>query len=184
MKAVILKYGLLAGIVVNGLMFGPIAVFGERPDWFRYGEIFGYSAMVLTMTATYFAIRHARSQQDGPFGFSRGLAIGVGVTAVASFLFGVATYAFYRIMGDGFPQRLWDHYVAEIRGSGADATTVARQLAELESMRPLFFNYAFQAAVMFATLFLIGLAVSLVSAVILRRRARHSTVAASALIGR
>lgn len=184
MKAIVLKYGLLAGLAVDALMFGPIAVFGERPDWFRYGELFGYSAMVLTMTAAYFAIRHARAQQDGPFGFSRGLAIGVGVTAVASLLFGLATYAFYRVMGDGFPQRLWDHYVAEIRGSGADAAEIARQLAEMEQMRPLFFNYAFQAAVMFATLFLIGLAVSLVSAAVLRRRAGPSTTVASATTGR
>lgn len=177
MKSPILKYGLLAGILINILMFGPIALFGQREDWLRYGEIFGYSAMVLTMTATWFAIRHARSLQAGPFSFSHGLGIGVGVTAIASVLFGLATYAFYHLVGDAFVQKMWDHYVAQIQGSGADAASIARQLAEMEQMRPLFHNYAFQAAVMFATLFLIGLAISLVSAAILRRGAQSSLAA-------
>ena len=172
MKSPIPKYGLLAGILVNVLMFGPIAVFGQREDWLRYGEIFGYSAMILTMTATYFAIRRDREQQGGAFGFSRGLGVGVGVSAIASLLFGLATYAFYWIVGDAFVQKMWDHYQSQIRNSGADAACVARQLAELEQMRPLFYSYAFQAVVMFATLFLIGLAISLISAAILRRRSQ------------
>lgn len=177
MKSPILKYGLFAGIVINVLMFGPIALFGHREDWLRYGEIFGYSAMVLTMTATWFAIRHARSQQAGPFSFSRGLGIGVGVSAVASLLFGLVTYAFYWIVGDAFVQKMWDHYDSQIRNSGAAAASIARQLAEMEQMRPLFYNYAFQAALMFATLFLIGLAISVVSAAILRRAAPPALVA-------
>lgn len=174
MAALLLRYGLLAGVVVNILMFGPIALFGERPGWLRYGEIVGYSAMVLSMTATYFAMRHERARLGGALSFSRGLGIGVGVTAIASLLFGLATYAFYRIVGDAFVQKIWDHYVTQIQGSGADAAGIARQLAEMEQMRPLFFNYAFQAALMFATLFLIGLAISLVSATVLRRRAQSS----------
>lgn len=179
MKSPILKYGLLAGVVVNVLMFGPIVVFGERPDWIRYGEIVGYSAMVLTMTLTYFAMRHERARLGGFLSFSRGLGVGTGVTAVASLLFGLATYAFYWIVGDRFPQKLWDHYVAQIQGSGADPASIARQLAEMEQMRPLFFSYAFQAALMFATLFLIGLAVSLVSAALLRRPAQAARAAAA-----
>ncbi|MBO9661372.1 DUF4199 domain-containing protein [Dokdonella sp.] len=174
MKSPIPTYGLLAGIVVNVLMFGPIALFGQREDWLRYGEIFGYSAMILTMTATFFAIRRDREQQGGVSSFSRGLGVGVGVSAIASLLFGLATYAFYWIVGDAFVQKMWDHYQTQIRASGADAASVARQLAEMEQMRPLFYSYAFQAVVMFATLFLIGLAISLISAAILRRRAQAS----------
>lgn len=177
MNGLVLRYGLIAGIVVNVLMFGPIAVFGGRPDWYRYGEIFGYSAMVLTMTTTWFAMRREREQLGGTLSFSRGLGVGVGVAAVASLLFGLATWAFYWIMGDRFPQKMWDHYQEQIRNSGADAASIASQLAEMEQMRPLFFSYAFQAAVMFATLFLIGLAVSLVSAAILRRSAQPSPAA-------
>lgn len=176
MKSPILKYGLLAGVLVNVLMFGPIALFGQREGWLRYGEIFGYSAMVLAMTATYFAIRRDRELHGGALSFSRGLGVGVGVSAIASLLFGLATYAFYWIVGDAFVQKMWDHYQTQIRGSGADAASIAHQLAEMEQMRPLFYSYAFQAVVMFATLFLIGLAVSLISAAILRRQT-HAALA-------
>lgn len=180
MKSPILTYGLLAGVVVDALMFGPIVVFGERPGWLRYAEIVGYSAMALSMTLAYFAMRHERARRGGFLSFSRGLGVGVGVTAIASLLFGLATYAFYWIVGDRLPQKLWDRYVAQIRGSGADAASIARQLAEMEQMRSLFFSYAFQAALMFATLFLIGLAISLVSAALLRRPPPRTAAGGSA----
>lgn len=178
MKTLVLRYGLIAGVVINILMFGPLVVFGQRADWLRYGEIVGYSAMVLTMTATYFAMRREREQRGGALSFSRGLGVGVGVAAVASLLFGLATYVFYWIVGDAFLQKMWEHYQQQIRGGGADAAGIAAQLAEMEQMRPMFFSYAFQAAVMFATLFLIGLAISLVSAAILRRRTQPSLAGA------
>lgn len=52
-----------------------------------------------------------------------------------------------------------------------DPAAVARQLEEIEQWRPLLFNYAFAGAQMAATVFLIGIAVSLPPAWLLRRGA-------------
>jgi hypothetical protein len=54
-------------------------------------------------------------------------------------------------------------------GDRLPQTLIARQLAEMAQMRSRFFSYAFQAALMFVALLLIGLAVSLVSAALLWR---------------
>lgn len=163
------RYGAIAGIALSIAFFAPYFLFGPQPSWLRYGQLFGYSAMALSMTATYFAMRSERRRR-GSLTFSRGLAIGAGVALVGAAIFGAATWAFYAIVGDALPQLLWDHYVAQIRASGHGEAEIAQQLASMESMRPLFFNYVFQAVLMFASLFLIGVAISLVSATLLRRR--------------
>ena len=59
--------------------------------------------------------------------------------------------------------------VAQIQASGASEAEIRQRLAEMEKMRPLYFTYAVQ-ALMFATLFLIGIAISFASALALRRR--------------
>ena len=67
--------------------------------------------------------------------------------------------------------RLFHSYVRGIQSSGAPADVVAGQLAEMERMKPLLFNRPLQGAVMFATVFLIGVAESAVGAWLVRRRA-------------
>ncbi|HJU38017.1 MAG TPA: hypothetical protein VJ724_00490, partial [Tahibacter sp.] len=91
------------------------------------------------------------------------------VSAVAAAVFAVATWAFYAIVGDALPQALYEFYANGIRDSGASAESIATRLAELERMKPFFWNKPLQAAVMFATVFLIGVVESALGAWFVRR---------------
>lgn len=162
-----LRYGLIGGVVLCVPMFGPMLLFGLQPEWMRLGEIIGYTSMVLCMSATWFAMRHEQ-QRRGALGFSRLFGVGVGVSAVAGLLFGLVTMLFYALAGDALPEALIEYYQAQARAPGVSPEDSARQLAEIESMRPFFFNEALQGAVMFATVFVIGVVVSVVAALQLR----------------
>ncbi len=166
MKA-ILRYGLIGGAVLCLPMFGPMLLFGVQPEWMRLGEIIGYTSMVLCMSATWFAMRHEQ-QRCGDLGFSRLFGVGVGVSAVAGLLFGLVTTGFYALAGDALPEALIEYYQAQARAPGVSPEDSARQLAEIEAMRPFFFNEALQGAVMFATVFVIGVMVSVIAALQLR----------------
>ena len=51
----ILQHGLVAGILMSGVLFGPFFVIGPDPDWAqRWGRLIGYTGMVLALTATFF----------------------------------------------------------------------------------------------------------------------------------
>jgi hypothetical protein len=168
----ILKAGLVAGVAMSIVLFGPFFVVGPDPEWAqRWGRAIGYTGMVLALTATYFAMRTERDRAGGAIGFGRALGIGLGVSAVAAVFFGLATWAFYAYVGDDLPQKLYDSYLAAARAGTGDPDTVARRVAEVESMRGFFFNYPLQGAVMAATVFLIGAVESLVGAAVVRRRA-------------
>ncbi len=70
------------------------------------------------------------------------------------------------------PQAAYEFYLQRAQGNPA-------RVAEVEAMRGFFFNRPLQGAVMFATLFLIGLAESLVAAWWVTRR-RHRSAAQAA----
>ena len=166
---VLLRYGAIAGAVLAVLMFGPYFIFGARPDWMKAGQVFGYASMVLCLSATVFAMRQVRDAAPSPPGYGRLLGVGVGVSAVAAAIFAVATWVFYALAGDALPQALYDFYANGIRDSGAPTESIAAQLAELERMKPFFWNRPLQAAVMFATVFVVGVVESAVGAWFVRR---------------
>ena len=161
------RLGLIAGAILCVLMFAPILLVGPDPAWMEVGEVVGYASMVLAMSATYFAMR-AERRQHGALSFGRAFRTGIAVSLVASLLFGLATWAFYAMMGDALPQAIYEFYAGQAAGD-------AGRLAQLESMKGLLFNRPLQAAVMFATVFLIGLVESLIGAWIVSRSSRVAT---------
>jgi hypothetical protein len=165
-----LQHGLVAAAVMSVVLFGPYFVLGPDPDWaMRWGRMIGYAGMVLALTATFFAMRAERARAGGAIGFGRAFGIGLGVAGVAGVCFGLATWAFYAVVGDALPQKLFEAYLAAAHASGGDPAAVAARVAEVESMRGFFFNYPLQGAVMGATVFLIGAVESLIGAAIVRR---------------
>lgn len=169
MLASIVRHGAAAGLFIAAVMFLPFLLFGRpSPEYLRLGEIIGYSAMVLALSAVWFAMRSRRAL-NGSLGFSEGLGIGAGVSLVAALLFGLATWAFYAYSGDALPEEIYAFYQDQIHQSGADAASIAARLAELERMRPMFFDKTLQAGIMAATVFVIGLVLSVISAAALRR---------------
>lgn len=167
-----LKYGVAAALLLSVPMFGPGLVFGLRPDWMKVGEIVGYTAMLLCMSATWLAMRDAQAQGGGTLRFGALLAIGVGVAAVAAVVFGVLSGLAMTAWGDAGVDALLQYYGQQVRETGASGEALARRLAELEAMRPMLSNRPLQGAIMGATVFVIGVAESLVGAAWLARRAR------------
>lgn len=163
-----LRYGLIAGSLLCLPMFGPYFVFGLRPEWMRAGEVVGYASMLLCLSATWFAMRREQLQR-GPLGFGALLGIGVGVSSIAGLVFGLGTWAFYAIVGDALPQALIEYYLQQAQAPGMPPQESARRVAEIEAMRPLFFNRPLQAAIMFATVFILGVALSVAAALVISR---------------
>lgn len=167
-----LRYGAIAAIVLSLLMFAPYFIFGTRPEWMEIGELVGYASMVLCLSATYFAMRRERERRGG-LRYGQAFALGIGVSALAGLLFGIVTFAFYSLVGDALPEAIYEFYAYQIRDGGGSETEIARQLDELAEMRPLFFNRPLQAAVMLATVFLIGVVESAIGAWLVRSRPTH-----------
>jgi hypothetical protein len=163
-----MKYGVIAGVLLCLPMFGPLLLFGPKPEWMKVGEIVGYASMFLCLTVTYFAMRR-QQLLHGPLSYAQALGTGVGVSAVAGCVFGIATWICFVAAGDQMPEALMQFYTQQIKAADLSAEVRQKQLEALEAMRPMLYNRPLQAAVMAATVFVIGVVVSLISAWLLVR---------------
>lgn len=171
-----LRYGLIGGGILALLFFAPFFFLGTRPEWLRVSEVIGYGTMFLCLSVTWFAMRREHARR-GPLRYGGALAIGVGVSVVAALMFGAATWIFLANAGDALPETLIAHYTQQIHAAGGGADVIAAKLAELEAMRPLLYNHPLQAAVMAATVFLIGAVESLAGAFFVTRGAPRAATA-------
>lgn len=171
----VLKFGLIALLPMAALMFLPGLLFGVRAEWMRAGEVVGYSAMLVCLSATFFAMRDA--QRQSPRGFGGLLAVGVGVSAVAALGFGLLSWAFMVHLGEAGVEALMQHYGTQLRESGG----TPEQFAQLEAYRPMLRNSPLQGAVMGATVFVIGVGESVLGAAWLVRRSGRRMKAAQSV---
>ena len=152
----LIRHGLVCGALLTVLFFLPLVIFGPEPGFLKWSQHVGYTTMLLVMSATAFAMRAERGRA-GAIGFTRAFFLGCGVSAIAALIFAIATGVFYAATGDVWSQAVYDFYLKNAAGD-------AKQLAEIEANKALFFNRPFQAALMFANVFVIGLVESIVGA--------------------
>jgi hypothetical protein len=173
MRNLVLKYGGLIAAILTVVMLVPLAFQStdEMIANMELGEIVGYATMIVAMGLVYFALREHRNRNlGGVMGFRTGFLTGLAVSAVAALLFGAATALLYAWLGPDRTHEFMQAYVIHSLGPSATPDDVSAALAAYESQRGLWGNPLFQGFVMVATVFPIGLVVSLVSAAALRAR--------------
>ena len=170
MRRSIFYYGILGASILVGLNFVYFLLFGVVSDFFL-GEVVGYSAIVLSLSLIFFGIKSYRDRQArGQLSFAKAFATGVGIALIPSLAFAIYNYIYFTILDPGFVEKYFEYSKKSIRESGAPEHEIEAKLLAVDQMMadPFQSSELFQAAVMFATVFLIGVVISLVSSVILK----------------
>jgi hypothetical protein len=168
MKKTVLTFGLISGAVSSLMMLGTLP-FMHRIG-FDHGLIVGYTAIVLSFLLVFFGIRSYREQSGGAITFGRAFTVGILITLI-SCVFYVATWQLiYFKLQPGFMDK-WEAYAVEkVRADGPEAMEAARR--EIRSYKEAFDNPLTNAAYTILEPFPVGLLVTLISAVVLRRKPR------------
>jgi hypothetical protein len=179
MRKTVLTFGLLSGAVVALLtsILLPLCMRGGVD--LRWGELIGYSAMVLAFLFVFFGVRSYRERTGGALTFGRAFRVGILIVLVSSTFYVVAWEIVY--FGGIWPDFMTDyseHHVARLEAKGASAEEVAAERAKMARLAELYENPFFNAGVTFLEVFPVGLVVALVSAAILRRRGAPEPAAA------
>lgn len=169
MKKTVLTFGLISGVVSSVLMLCT-ALLLDRIG-FDKGAIVGYTGIVLSFLLVFFGIRSYRENVGGgEITFGRALSVGLLITLISCVFYVVTWEIVYFKLMPGFAEKYTNYMVDQVRASGASQQVIDAKLQELNSMKALYDNPLFNAAVTFVEPFPIGLIVSLISAAILRRR--------------
>jgi len=164
----ILKYGLIAGVVVGAALVGVSVAYGGQPppDW---GMAAGFASMLIALSAVFVGIkRHRDSAGGGVIRFWPAFGLGLGISLVASVVYVLAWELSLVLVGGDFAATFAQHMIdrAEAKGLSGDALAAAvRQAREFEAM---YRNPLMRMPMTFVEIFPVGVLVSLVSALLLR----------------
>ena len=164
----ILKYGVIAGLVVGGFMFATFLGFDGEPPM-NYAMLIGYTTMLVALSAVFVGIkRHRDVDRGGVIGFWPALGVGLGISFIASVFYVVAWEAVQAISGMDFPTAYSNAMVESAKARGESAEAIAKMTAEMAAFKVQYADPLFRLPMTFAEIFPVGVLVSLVSAALLR----------------
>jgi Protein of unknown function (DUF4199) len=169
MKKTILIFGLISGAVSSLMMIATIPF--AHGNGFDHGLIVGYTAIVLSFLLVYFGIRSYRDNVgNGQISFTKAFAVGISITLI-SCVFYVATWQIlYFHFLPGFMDKWSVHEIGKLQASGASAAAIQAKLQEMQRYKEIEDNPFLNAAMTFIEPFPIGLVITLISAVVLKRK--------------
>ena len=167
----ILKYGLLAGLVVGGINFVMFTMTGDNHD-FENGMIIGYATMLVALSAVFVGLKRYRDHElGGVIRFWPAFGMGVAMTVIAGILYVLAWEASQAITGGDFMAAYSNYVLEQARAKGESAAAIAKMSKEMAEFRVMYANPLFRLPMVFSEIFPVGVLVSLVSALLLRRPA-------------
>ena len=182
MKKTVLKFGLISGAVLAAMMFATLP-FIDRIG-FDNGVIVGYTTMVVAFLFIFFGIRSYRETVgNGYITFGRAFTVGILITVISCLCYVIAWQILYFNFMPDFLEKYTQYLVEKSRASGSTPEEIAKQVADMEQFKVLYQNPFYNAVItFFIEPFPIGLIITLISALILRKRpdeVAHNTELAS-----
>ena len=169
MKKTALRYGLFGLSLMVLLLFVVFLVFRNDHRW-EVQEVIGYVTIVLSLIFVYSGIRHWRDHHNsGSLSFGEGLKLGTLITLFPSIAFGLFTWLQVSVLDPDFNNRYYAHYLQKVKAS-TPPDKLQETIQKLEAEKEMFASPLMQFGVMFLTVFLIGIVITVVSSLILQRR--------------
>ncbi|MEO9851169.1 MAG: DUF4199 domain-containing protein [Reichenbachiella sp.] len=170
MKNLAFKYGIISSAVMCTMVVIPLFIW-ETPAENKYGEVLGYAAMILALTAIYFGIKEYKTELEGELSFKQAFIFGTFVNFVAALAFGIFSYALYAWLMPDFLQQYLDHSIAKVMtDTSLTESERATQIKFINDREDFFLSPALGGLLMFGTVFPIGLVMTLISSFALKSK--------------
>lgn len=170
MLKLILKYGLIAGLIVGIPLFGLTVGMNNHlpPAW---GMAIGYLTMLIAFTTIFVAIKRRRDvDQGGVIGFWPALGLGLGISVIASIFYVLVWEVAVAVSGVNFADVFTNMMIEQERAKGVSAEVLAKFTTEMEQFRTQYANPFYRMPMTFTEIFPVGVLVSVISAALLRNR--------------
>jgi len=171
MKKTILTFGLISGALSSLMMVATVPFLHKIG--FNKGLVVGYTAIVLSFLLVFFGIRSYRDNVgNGQITFTKAFAVGISITLISCIFYVVTWEILYFNFLPDFMDKYGAHLMEKLKASGASAAAVQAQLEQIRKYKEMEDNPLLNAAMTFIEPFPIGLAITLISATVLRKKAQ------------
>ncbi|MEO9485551.1 MAG: DUF4199 domain-containing protein [Ekhidna sp.] len=162
-----LKYGLISGGLIVVSWFITIGL-GDNPD-FAIAEIAGYAIMILALSAVFLGIKKIRDEK-GTISFKEAFLNGLGITLVASIIYVIGWMIYMPNFAPDFVDKYQAAQVELIEQSEASDEEKNKEIDEMNQWIENYKKPPIMVAMTFTEIFPIGLLVTLISSLILKRK--------------
>jgi hypothetical protein len=170
MKKLILVYGIIAGLIVTGMMALSTGYFCAKGD-FEGGMIYGYSAMIIAFSMIFVGIKSFRDKHNGgTINFGKAFKIGLFISLIASTIYVIGWLINYYCFMPDFMDKYAAVMIAKAKASGISADALAKKTAEMAQMKEWYKNPLFIILMTYVEILPVALIVTLISALILKRK--------------
>lgn len=164
MKNSIVRFGLVGAVLAIIFFVGPWLIWGTSLPY-DTAETIGYLSILISLSVVFFGVKHFRDHRnDGRLTFSEGFKTGVLIALFPSVAVFFYTVLFFNYYGDAYLEYANTHMQKTM-----SADEFAQYQAQVEAMSGMMKSPVFQGGVMFLTVFIIGLVVSVLSAMVLKK---------------
>ena len=173
MKKIVLTFGLISGAIVSALMLATVP-FMHKIGMTR-GMVIGYTTMVLAFLLVFFGIRSYRETiGNGQISFLRATGVGLLIMIIATSCYVFTWEIMYHTFLPDFAEKCVAYETQKIRASGKSPQEIETEIASMKNMMALYTsNIFFNIAFTFLEPLPIGVPMTLLSALILRKRRRQ-----------
>ena len=178
MKKTVLIYGIIAGLISTSLFIG-LMLLGKAGHDFKNGMIYGYTLMILAFSFIFVATKITRDKYNGGvISFGKAFRIGLYITGIASTIYVIVWLIDYYFFIPDFAEKYSAHVLETLKASGASEAEITKQTAEMAKFSEMYKNPFFNALITYSEIVPVGLIVSLISALALKRKRKEELSAA------
>jgi Protein of unknown function (DUF4199) len=171
MKKTVLTFGLISGAISSLMMLATVPI--AHRIGIDQGVFLGYTSIVLSFLLVFFGIRSYRDNiGNGQITFLKAFAVGISITLISCVCYVVTWEILYYNVFPDFWDNYGAHLVEKLTASGASQAAIQAKLQQVRKYKELYKNPFFNAVLTFIEPFPIGLVITLISALVLRRKPR------------
>lgn len=170
MKKNVLVYGLISGLIVSALMAVNLTMC-IRSGKFESSIVIGYATMLIAFSMIFVGIKNYRDKYNsGVISFGKAFKVGLLITLIASTIYVVVWLIEEQLFFPDFMEKYTAHELNKLQSSGISASKLASETKELEQAKEMYKNPVFKILLTYAEILPVGLVVTLISSLILKRK--------------
>lgn len=165
MFGLILRYGLIGGVIVAAPMLYQMLVVGHMAE----SLLLGYAVMIVSLTTVFLGVKQYRDRKlGGVIRFLPALGVGLGISVVACLMYVVAWEISLAYCGCDFMKSFTDGMIADAKARHLTGAELQKVVDQAQGFLKMYENPFARMAMTFVEMFPVGVLISLVSAALLR----------------
>lgn len=179
MQKNILIYGLISGVIVSIIMLFSMNYYSHcegNVNW-NTSMLIGYASMLIAFSMVFVGIRNYREKfNKGVISFGKAFKIGILIVLIASTIYVVSWLICYFFFIPDFMEKYGAQEIENMKTSGATMTEIESKAKEMAEFTKMYKNPFFNAMMTYAEILPVGLIVTLISSLILKRKTIKTTI--------